>query len=238
MLHHPRLYTIYGPCAPSLRALKSVQGVAVPPQCARVCCQSVPVHPLTAHSYPGRWTCAHFHATSGCRSTVCILRRAIVPAAAVPGLSAARKGCPSEVRFFVSNPICTRTCMHLNHLLTLTNMRVTGRTLYQPRNPASPGSHSPAYRPPQAFRPPEGRRSAAAKRCRAAAVAMVAAGRAVAVVSGRCARVPAAAGWRGPPGASARSRGVRRKRQPPPTRHSATTHSPRLRCPRAVPGAP
>jgi len=110
----------------------------------------------------------HFHATSGCRSTVCILGRATVPAAAVAGLSAAHRGCPSEVRFFVSNPICTRTCMHLssNHLLTLTNMRVTGRTLYQPRNLASPGSHSPAYRPPQAFRPPEGRRSAAAKRCR------------------------------------------------------------------------
>jgi len=53
-----------------------------------------------------------------------------------------------------------------NHLLTLTNMRVTGRTLHQPRDLTSPDSHSPAYRAPQAFRPPEGRRSAAAKRCR------------------------------------------------------------------------
>ena len=47
--------------------------------------------------------------------------------------------------------------MHMhasNHLLTLTNVRVTGRTLHQPRNLASPDSHSPACRAPQVFRPP------------------------------------------------------------------------------------
>ena len=45
--------------------------------------------------------------------TVCVLGCAAAPAAAVNGLSAARKGYPSVVRFFISNPICTRTCMHL-----------------------------------------------------------------------------------------------------------------------------
>ena len=59
------------------------------------------------------------------------------------------------------------THMHAsNYLLTLTNMRVTGRTLHQPRGLTSPGSHSLACRVPQVFRPPEGRRTAAAKRCR------------------------------------------------------------------------
>ena len=53
-----------------------------------------------------------------------------------------------------------------NHLLTLTNLGVTGRTLHQPRDLTSPDSHSPACRASQGFRPPEGCRSAAAKRCR------------------------------------------------------------------------
>ena len=52
-------------------------------------------------------------AASGCGSTLCVLGRAAAPTAAVTGLFVARKGCPSEVRFFVSSPVCMCTCMHL-----------------------------------------------------------------------------------------------------------------------------
>ena len=105
-------------------------------------------------------------AASGCGSMLYILGRAAAPTADVVGLSAARKGCPSEVRFFVSRPDM-HTYMHASdHLLILTNMHMTGHTLHQPQHLLSPDPHSPVCRAPQALRPPEGRRSAATKRCR------------------------------------------------------------------------
>ena len=52
-------------------------------------------------------------AASGCRSTAGIVGHANSPAETVAGLSLLRSGYPSEVRFGLSNPICTHTCMHL-----------------------------------------------------------------------------------------------------------------------------
>ena len=108
--------------------------------------------------------------------------------------------------------------MHMhasNHLFTLTNVRVTGRTLHQPCNLTSPDSHSPACRAPQVFRPPEGRRSAATKRCRGGRCRGRWGGgggcRSLCAHAGRCRRR----------GRSACSGHVRRKLRPPPARHRA-----------------
>ena len=123
---------------------------------------------------------------------------------------------------------CLEPDMHVHmhastHLLTLTNLGVTGRILHQPRDLTSTDSHSPACRASRAFRPPEGCRSAAAKRCR----------------SGRGRRRWGGCGgsrWlharasrrRCGAGALLSSRGVRRKRRPPPSRHRAAARSPRF----------
>ena len=99
--------------------------------------------------------------------------------------------------------------MHVHapqHLLTLTNLTVTGRTLHLPRAYTQPDACKLACRILQATRPPRGHREATAKRCGGGRHGAC---RAVAAAAGCCTAAPAAADR---PAVSLSTGGVRAER--------------------------
>lgn len=123
------------------------------------------MHALIAHSYPDRWPCTRGRGRWRPRLDVrrdwarwrgrCRRPRRLHHPRRWPKRGALRH-------------VHAACAMHVHtpdHLLNLTNMAMTGRSLHQPRACTSTDARNPARRPPQALRPPRGCRKAAAERC-------------------------------------------------------------------------